>query len=254
MTSQLNGSIAKAFAILRLLGEERHDLGARDLVEHLDMNGVTAHRFLKSLEAVGALVEVAKGRYRLGYTLVDLGSRAAAHDSLGREILPVLQLITNDLQEAAMATIYQAGMVVCIASTRSTRSLAVDIRVGDRLEAYCTAHGKLWLSQLPEAELDRYLRETRLTPLTSQTILDADSLLHELNKTRQQGYALNIGEREDGITALAVPVVSNQGDMVVGLSVFGPTSRIDEDVLVKARAKLTEAARAAVSVLYGNQN
>ncbi|GGA45983.1 IclR family transcriptional regulator [Pelagibacterium lentulum] len=242
---------SKAFAILAMLGEQRKTIGAADVARELGMNAITAHRFLRTLAAEGALVEERRGRYRLGYMLVDLGVRAQAQDDLGRHLQPLLDALTRQTEEASMATIYQEGMAVCIARAMPNRSLSVDIRVGDRLEAYCTAHGKLWLAYLPERERTDYLKRTELRAWTLNTVASRAALEAEIATIADQGHAYNLGEREEGITAIAVPVVTRDGKMVAGISMFGPTSRIDRNRLDAALEYLKSAASSAQDLLYG---
>ena len=83
MAQQLNNSVARAFAILRLLGRGRPRITVAEVSAELEINAITAHRFLKTLEAEGALVQVSKGSYRLGYALVDLGDRANPYSDCG---------------------------------------------------------------------------------------------------------------------------------------------------------------------------
>jgi IclR family pca regulon transcriptional regulator len=251
LAQQLNNSVARAFDILRLLGRGRPRISVADVTRELGLNAITAHRFLKTLEAEGALVQVAKGSYRLGYALVDLGDRARDEDRLGQWLQPVLDDLTADLGEASMATLYQAGMVVCIARAMPPRSLSVDIRVGDRLEAYCTAHGKLWLAHVSAAERARYLSSVPLHAMTGRTITHPKHLQDEIAAVAQRGFAYNLGEREDGITAVAAPVLTDSGRMVAGLSMFGPTSRIDRETLDRGLVRLQAAARDAALLLYG---
>lgn len=251
MAIQLNNSVARAFAILKLFSDTRGIITAADLVRDLDLNAITAHRFLKTLEAEGALVLTSKGHYRLGYTLVDLGRRAEREDDLAPLLQPELDALSASVQEASMATLYQSGMVVCIARGLAPRSLSVDVRVGSRLEAYCTAHGKLWLAFLPTVERTRYLNSVVREPMTATTITNRDALLRELKAIAAQGYATNRGEREDGITAIAVPVLARDGTMVTGLSIFGPTSRIDDAILSASLTALQRAAKRAANRLYG---
>lgn len=251
VATQLNNSVAKAFAILKLFGESRSQVSAADLSRELGMNGITAHRFLKTLEAEGALVQVTKGTYRLGYMLVDLGDRALQEEELGRILQPVLDAVTADLQEASMATLYQNGMVVCIARAMSTRSLSVDVRVGHRLEAYCTAHGKLWLAHVSDRERQRYLDTVEFRRMTDRTIADKPTLISEIEAVRAAGYATNLGEREDGITAIAVPVLAGSGRMIAGLSLFGPSIRMDDAKRASALARLQAAVEQSKDFLYG---
>ena len=251
MASQLNGSIIKAFAILDLFSDSRTEITAATVSRELGMNAITAHRFLKTLERVGALVAVSKGTFRLGFTLVDLGDRVANRSGLARTLQPILDAVTSDVGEASMATVLSADMVVCIAHAHSGRSLSVDIRVGTRLDAYCTAHGKLWLSSLRESELTRYLDTVPLDRQSERTIVDPDRLRNELERVRRQGFAVNDGEREEGIRAIAVPLFTRTGRMVTGLSVFGPSFRMTDDVMEKSLQRLREAAREAEEAMYG---
>ncbi|WP_421952031.1 IclR family transcriptional regulator [Pelagibacterium sp.] len=251
MATQLNNSVSKAFDILRLFGRGRQRVSAADVVRELGMNAITAHRFLKTLEAEGALVQVSKGSFRLGYMLVDLGDRALEQDRLGQLLQPLLEEITSDLKEASMATIYQTGMVVCVARATPQRSLSVDIRVGDRLEAYCTAHGKMWLAHVSPREREKYLSSLKFEAFTNRTITNRAGLEEEIDLARQRGFSYNMGEREEGITAIAVPVLTSGGRMVAGLSMFGPTSRINRETLDSAIDRLKSAACEASVLLYG---
>ncbi|WP_269933043.1 IclR family transcriptional regulator [Aminobacter sp. HY435] len=253
MVTQLNGSVVKAFDILRLFSADRNDVTTAEVSGELDLNFVTAHRFLRTLEHVGALVAVSKGRYRLSYAFVDLGDRVAAGDPLGRILQPVLNAMTTDLQEASMATAFQADMVVCIARAMSGRQLSVDIRVGSRLEAWCTAHGKTWLAFMPERQRRQYLETVERTSFTRNTIADRTALERSLIDVRAAGYAINDGEREEGIRAVAVPLLARGGKMVAGLSVFGPASRMTDETMERALRRLRQAADEARVALYGKQ-
>ena len=60
---------------------------------------------------------------------------------------------------------------------------------------------------------------------TAQTITDAGALEQELRKVAEQGYATTVGEYEDGLNALAVPVRDARGSVVAALSASGPSYR-----------------------------
>ncbi len=248
---QTNGSVVKAFEILRLFGPECDRISAGYVREKLGINFITAHRFLRTLERVGALVAVAKGSYRLGFMLVDLGKRAADETSLAHVLQPILGEVTRDLQEATMATVFDGTMVVCIAKASSPHPLFVDIRVGSRLEAYCTAHGKLWLAHLPQAELDRYLATVPRSALTASSIVDQAALIAELDEVRRTGVSFNRGEREADIRAAAVPVLSREGRLICGLSAFGPPNRLSDARFAEVIERLRRAAADTTDQLYG---
>lgn len=251
MATQINGSVLRAFEILRLFDEGRCEISAPVISRTLGINTVTAHRFLKSLEQAGALVATARGVYRLGYALVDLGGRALSQDNVAQVLQPVLDSLTRRFREATMAMVFEADMVTCVAKAVSTRPLYVDIRIGSRLEAYCTAHGKVWLAHLGEGRLERYLEDVRLDDFSGRTLTRRDALLAELQAVRREGYALNLGEREADINAIAVPVLGRTGTILCSISMFGPSSRLDRGALMAALDPMKDAARFASELFYG---
>ena len=97
MATQVNNSVLKAFAILELFSESRTEINAALVARELGLNAVTAHRFLRTLERVGALVAVSKGVYRLGFALVDLADRVIHHADLGRALTPLLEAVTREI-------------------------------------------------------------------------------------------------------------------------------------------------------------
>lgn len=251
MAVQHNNSVARAFAILDLFTENRPHLTARDVATELDLNNVTAHRFLHSLEAVGALVPVSRGTYRLGHLFVDLARRVTSHKVLSDAVQPILDWIVDTINEGTMATIFEGNDVICLATALPRRHLFVDIRPGMRLEAHCTAHGKVWLANLDEKTLARALEQMPFAALTERTITNPATLERELDAVRTQGYAINDGEREEGLRTVAIPVYGRDGGILTSLSVYGPTSRMTNDAITSAKDVLFTAAERLDAALYG---
>ncbi|WP_299811692.1 IclR family transcriptional regulator [uncultured Roseibium sp.] len=242
MVAQINGSVVKAFEILKLFNADRTVIAAADVMAELGVNAVTAHRFLKTLEHVGALIAVERGRYRLGFLFAGLAERLLDGGSLAGLLQPALNALTDRLGEASMATLFRSDKVVCIARAVPDRPVLVDIRVGSELEAWCTAHGKLWLAHLPDKELDAYFKRVEPKTFTGATIIGEDALRAELVKVRRDGFAENRGEREDTLHAVAVPLFSGSGRMISGVSVFGPAARLSGAGAGKALAQLKATA------------
>jgi IclR family acetate operon transcriptional repressor len=60
--------------------------------------------------------------------------------------------------------------------------------------------------------------------LTSAVNLDA-----ELARTRARGYAVEEGENEEGAACIGAPIFDESGAVTAGLSVAGPSARLDAD-------------------------
>lgn len=70
-----NASVAKAFQILNVLGAGPRGMTATDVAQSLRTNLATVHRFLITLEGLGAVSRTPQGRFQLGLTLAKLGKR-----------------------------------------------------------------------------------------------------------------------------------------------------------------------------------
>lgn len=67
--------------------------------------------------------------------------------------------------------------------------------------------------------------------------------------TNDRGYAFNDEEEITGLRAVGAPVHASQGDVIGGISVSGPLSRIQED---RFREELPELVVEAANVIELN--
>lgn len=252
MAAKLNESVLKAFAILDLFGELRTELSATEIAKATGLNGVTVHRFLRSLEAAGALTCAKRGVYRLGYHLLDLGERVRRSNQLTATVQPLLNALTQDLRESSLATQFERDAAVCVAYAIADRPFTINVPLGKRLDAHASANGKLWLAHMPAEERARYFEQTELRAHSSRTVTAREALAAELETIRAQGFACNRGESEESLRAIAVPVLGPKGNMIAGISVFGPESRFDAAFQADALAKLRHTATALTHALYGD--
>lgn len=241
MPTPLNNSVVKAFAILDLFDDKRQEVTARDVATLVGLNGITAHRFLKTLVDTGVLSSPRRGVFILGGKLIDYGERAKSFSRLAACIQPFLNELAMETREGAMATTFDGSLITCIAAAHSDQTFSFNARVGARMEAYATANGKLWLAMMDPPALDSFFAANALNPLSENTLIDETALRRELEKIRANGYATNRGERETGLSAIAVPVRTSGGNMVAGMSVFGPSPRFHEQTETRILSLLLRA-------------
>lgn len=238
MATPLNNSLIRGFEILALFDERRSQITAALVVEQLGMNLATAHRFLTTLEHIGALRLVERGSYALGPRIEDLAYLATGGGAMGALMDPVLAGLSRDLGESAMACRLSPHGPICVAVAEAPRTLSVNIRVGTLLPLHSTAQGRLWL-----AEMDA---DTRQQTLSGLAVPAEEGISHgELDALRDDGFAVNLGGNEPDIAAVSVPVRDRKGQMRLSLSVFGMLSRFTPDLIERARFALSRAAHQA---------
>ena len=112
---------------------------------------------------------------------------------------------------------------------------------------HSTAVGKVLLAERPDASA--ILSRTGLPRRTEHTITSVDALLAELDRVRELGYAMDLGEEELGVHCLAVPV-RDGGRVICAMSISGPVDRIqalDRDELTRSMGEIAGEFGADVS-------
>lgn len=255
MATPKNLSVIRAFAILGAFDGEHREMGAAEVAAKVGFTPATTHRFLLTLEDLGAVTRTPGGRFQLGMTLADLGGRVAPHKVLADAAAEPIARLVRAFQETVHVAVLADGDVVIVASQASTRALRIETQVGRRLPAYCTALGKVLLAGLDDAGLDAYLAATTLGAKTARTITTQAALKRALALVREAGFADDNEETEDGLRAFSVPIADRDGIVRAALAVMGPSSRLnDRDRADVARTLATAAADIAARVFPANTN
>lgn len=244
MATPKNNSVIRAFTILGAFDSQNREMGAAEVASKVGLTPATVHRFLLTLEGVGAVTRTADGRFQLGMTLADLGGRVAPDKVLADASVDEVRLLAEALHETIHVAVLIDHRVVIVASQASTRALRVHTQEGRRLPAYCTALGKVLLGDLDEDGLSAYLDAVPLERHTPATITSADDLRRELTAARAAGFARDREETEEGVRAFSVPVSDAEGTVRAALAVMGPTTRLTDDKESAIIARLAAGARA----------
>src|SRR5205814_8320278 len=89
----------------------------------------------------------------------------------------------------------------------------------------------------------------QLHAYTERTIVDHDVLRVEVAGVRERGWGQALGEREEDLNAVAVPVLDPAGKLVAILGVQGPAARFSPRVMRSAVGLLMERAERMSSAL-----
>lgn len=236
MATPVNASVTKAFRILNAFTYAGEKLTLTQLTTRLDINVATLHRFLLTLQHIGAVTRTPDGAFELGLLLADLGGRVSISDAMHSIAQPHVEALAQQFGETIHAAILDNDMVCYVAKGEGSRSLTVITHIGKRLPAYCTGLGKALLSQLDDEQLERCISQQSFQRFTDKTTVSADALRRELRLIRQRGYAVDDEEVETGLRCVAVAVPAMR-PVRLAISLSAPTTRLNP-------AKIREVARA----------
>lgn len=77
---------------------------------------------------------------------------------------------------------------------------------------------------------------------TGHTLANIDDLLAELAQVREQGYAEDNEENENGLRCFGVPIYNRMGRIITGLSLSLPIVRFEESKRAELVSLLHESA------------
>ncbi len=221
-------AVERAIKILNSFDEDHPDRGVTDIAEITNLNKATTYRILTTMLNYGLIERSVDGqRYKLGVQLVNLGFRVTRRMDVRRVAYPFISQLAQKLDEVVDLSLFDQMQVLVIEMIQCSHALTVASSVGQRLQAHCTASGKIFLAYLPDDQLTEFLSKP-LDELTKNTITDPDDLLKHLKTIRERGYAFDIEESEMGLNAIASPILDQMGKVVAVVSVLGPVRRISK--------------------------
>lgn len=220
-------SLERAASILTAFSAEAPALTMGQIVQHSGLPRSTAHRLVVNLLRLGFLSrDPQTDTYRLGLLLAELGAVALSGLDLRQRARPVMERLATQTGEAVLLAVLDGHWSVYVEKIEGRHALRMTATVGGRKPLHCTATGNTLLAYLPEERVRQILAEAGLPRLTGRTLTALEPLLARLATIRQQGYAVDDGESEEGLAGIAAPVRGADGAVVAALVVAGPTPRM----------------------------
>jgi len=148
-------------------------------------------------------------------------------------------------QESANLAVLEKNSVVYIEQVPVPgRTVRMFTQPGTYAPVHATGTGKAILAFEPEEVRDSIIRQIDLTHFTLNTITDPERFREELDRIREQGYALDFEEKEEGVRCLAAPVFGPEGNVVAAMSISGPAGRLSETRLEELVPEIKRIAAA----------
>ncbi len=212
-------------ALLTSFDDARVELGVTEMAAALGVHKSTASRLAGVLERAGLLTRSGR-RFRLGLEVIRLGTLALRSLDFVASMQPVMEKLSQQTGETVNLAVPDGSYVLNVAEVPSTYLLnSSGGWIGRRTTPHAVANGKVLLAYgaIPvPRELERY---------TAHTITTQAELTAALAAVRRDGYATAVAELEEGLVAVAAPVLDGTGACVAALSISGPAFRMRPESL-----------------------
>ena len=239
-------AVERAIAILELFDERRTVLAIGDVARELGVHRSTASRLMATLERRG-LLEADDGTpgYRLGLGLVPRAGYVLNRFPVRACAGQVLRELRDLTGETAWLGVLD-GQRITYLDQASSPHVTVNVDwVGVRHDLTEGVTGRLLLAYQPREVIDR------LVAAASPAAIGLAET--ELAAVRRAGYAVRLGDGEDGYTGVAVPIRDAMGGVVAAISLGGPRFRVSEERLRDELVPTALQAAARVSEALGHR-
>jgi len=201
-------------------------------------------RYLKALESEGFVKRDKRTKkYSLGYKIYRLFYIINNSSILHKVALRYMQEVSNKNNEVVTLFVEFNNSGVYIERIYNDDSRISHVPPIGVEEPLYMGSRKVLLAFLPENQIREVIAKG-FKKYTNNTITDPDILFKELQKIREQGYAISNGEKTPGVKSIAVPIWHNNS-VIAGLSISGPQARITKD---KEQSFINQIIQASSSI------
>lgn len=232
--------LARGLKVIEAFDVDHAEMTLAEVARRTELTPATARRSLHTLKQLGYLRCVNK-RYLLAPQILSLGSAYMRVAHVEDSLLPELRRIIQKFGDAASVAVLTGPNILYVAHWSEQGGLRPIAGTGMTYPAYATSMGRVLLSGLSSAQLDRYLATVPLRKLTDVTETNPDRLRTIIQDVRQSGHAVVVDQLAYGVTSLAVPILLNGRRPVAAINTSGYSGRVTLQELVDERLSELQA-------------
>lgn len=242
------GSTEKAFQVLDAFNGARGHMSLADIARVSGLDRSATQRLVYTLEKIGYLRRVPDTRhYGLTSKVLQLSYNYLRNNALVDKASPYLLDISRTLGETANLQELDDTEIVFVARFPGMHLVNVDIAVGSRLPAFCTASGTAILARMAPEQRAALLQRSRLVAITPYTETRIDALLARIEQAAVRGYAVIHNETVLGDISIAAPITDHRGIAVAAINISVPTTRWTVEQVEARLAQHVQVAATSIS-------
>lgn len=245
-------SLDRALGVLSELAKVE-SVTLSELAQRMKESPATLYRVLTTFSLHGITeMDEATQTWHIGPEAYQIGSAFLRRTSLIDVSRPIMRTLMEETGETANLGIEKNGAVLFVSQVETNAPIRAFFAPGTLSAMHASGIGKALLAHLDETRLKRFAARG-LESFTPHTLSDPQALAADMVTTRARGYALDDQEKNLGMRCIAAPILNAYGEVVAGISVSGPTTRVTPDQVDHLAQSVMRAAR-DVSTALGAVN
>ena len=235
-------SVAKAMELLQLLSRSKRPLSLKELSAQCGYPKSTVFGLLTTMRTYDVVTQTPDGKYSLGLRLFEYGRQVERSWDISLVARPYMEHLCQQTGASVVLSVCEGGSVVTLDQAETRGGLHIVSDVGSRLPLYCTSQGKVFLAQMARTDAEKLLRRQKMTQFTPHTITELPELMQEIERCRENGYAIENGEYKIGLRSISAPVRTVDGEARYTVGVIGMFRSTHSEEFAQAVEKVRATA------------
>ncbi len=228
MNNYLIPNLVNACEIMKLLSDRPEGILAAEVEALVQVPRTTAFRILKTLCSQD-MAEKRGTLFFAGPGLTQIGLNSLRSLEIRSISVPFLSKLATSSGFTAHLAVPNGYQTMILEVHDSPNPVRVASRSGTMVPMHCSSTGKVFLAYRFADNLKDYFTETVPEKFTENTIITLPEIIQEVERIRQQGYAVDNQEFHEEVCCLAAPVRNSNGEIVAAIGVTGPAVNFTPD-------------------------
>jgi len=213
----LIAGVGRALAVIEAFNDEYGRMTVSQVAERTGIPRTAARRYLLNLchfgygDTDGKFYWLTPRVLRLGQGFLD-GAR------LPRLVQPFIQRLAMSSGETVNVSVLDGHEVVYVARSNSPRVVSIGFYAGARVPAHVVGPGAAILSTLSDADLKTWIAAHEFSTFNSNAVLTPKKFEKMVLNARKANYCISVGNLDQGLTGVAVPLRDRHGECKAALS------------------------------------
>ena len=229
-------SVDRALRIIEFLAENPTGAGITEISKSLGLSKGTVHRLISTLKERDFAYQSSNTQlYRLSYKILYLYNCISNNIDMFKVSRPIIRKFADKVDATVhLATLDEKRSNIVyidrIEPMNSQKPFVMSSRVGKKAPCYCTAAGKILLSQYSDDEIRDIMKGEEYKTYTDKTIKNIDEFLEE-------------NEYDHGIICISIPIYNSNGKIDFTMSVTDLILYTKAEELINLKDQLDEVSR-----------
>ena len=231
-SGDLIAGVGRVLAVVEAFNDEYGRMTVSQVAERTGIPRTAARRYLLNLchfgygDTDGKFYWLTPRVLRLGQVYLD-GAR------LPRLVQPFIQRLAMSSGETVNVSVLDGHELVYVARSNSPRVVSIGFYAGARVPAHVVGPGPAILSTLSDADLKAWIAAHEFATFNSNAVLTPKKFEKMVLSTRKTNYCISVGNLDQGLTGVAVPLRDRHGECKAALSMTLQSTLWDEALIVE---------------------